>query len=1075
MDELPLRRRDLLVVSAATVALAGCQDGIARPPQMEIASVDAPEEVVPGEDVSPTVEVVNEGSRTGIFDLVLSVDDVEVERVEDIEVEGTSPDEDEDVDEIEFASVELSPSFVVEELDDFDLVVETDAVTDEAGDSGRADDETVSIAVDFDPDQLDVAIDEVVTTPDEIEEETAFTVATTVANNSDISVLVDVEFADEAGQAARVVASDVSIPAGESETVDLEYTIDDPDTYDAEVRAVAVAVDEVLASNTFDLEIAAAEPPAFSIDSASIEDDILIGETDYMRYNVINEGGTAGDVTLEVSVDENDIFAETETLDPGSDTNFHPRHTYEEPGEYDLEAQALDPDGAVEDAVSHSVTAREPDAPEFVVDIDALLVDGSETDEVIIDEEELVVRADVTNEGEEAGVAEVRLFFDGTEVDTDTTSELGTTVGDNETPVWLSSEVSGDTRDLEIAVETDDDTDETEIFAREPLPSDFSIASLDADFTESIAVTWRPSFELENAGEESGSTTAVLEIEGEMVDSEEVSLSGGKSTSVTLNWEPDDVGEYDFRIDVGDDDREGTVTIEATAEAEEAVEDAEDSLSDPVDEVIAVIESDFVDFEVGPFDRSALVNDLETVADRVEAADQAVQEALDAGEISSGEADDLDTRIEAVDETRAAISVLGASMERFADAVIGREDAVSSLEQHDYQEALSHLETVDDDVGVAKTNRENAVDRLEDDVPADWLTSFDDDLLPAIDETYVDILGDFDDEREAVHLDLAWAGLDPAREALAETVSDIGGQLEAEFDDEPWRGVSLDAAPIRDEPWADDLALGEDALAIIDTSGTDAQQEADELDALADGLGDLAESMDNEDDLDADRAYTRATDAAITIELDAEAADEAADMNEDAQESIGPAQDAYDDGRETIDSIDAGWLSAFDDDVSGHSVTGVFDTHENGLEATASLIDGIDRLLDAQPAVETANAHYDDAADLYEAGDFEEAAGEFGHARDEFGVAHDAASESHDMMTDAQAEADGQISLIFYVGECRADHFTAAAELFLEAGETAVEAAETAADGDVATGDALLAEAEDLGDEGLAEANEDCL
>ncbi|MEY7849662.1 GLUG motif-containing protein [Natrarchaeobius sp. A-rgal3] len=81
---------------------------------------------------------------------------------------------------------------------------------------------------------------------------------------------------------------------------------------------------------------------------------------------------------------------------------------------------------------------------------------------------------------------------------------------------------------------------------------------------------------VQNVGDEDADRTITLEADGQVVDSADVSLAGGETETVSLEWDAADAspGEYDVIVDTGDETASQTVTVleETPAEAFVAVE-----------------------------------------------------------------------------------------------------------------------------------------------------------------------------------------------------------------------------------------------------------------------------------------------------------------------------------------------------------------------------------------------------------------------------------------------------------------------------------------------------------------------
>ena len=154
----------------------------------------------------------------------------------------------------------------------------------------------------------------------------------------------------------------------------------------------------------------------------------------------------------------------------------------------------------------------------------------------------VTVTAEVSNTGDETGDVRVTLKVSGAEVE----SEIVTLdAGDDTTLTWTVTETTPGTYTVDV-------NGDTATFTVEALPTPADIETSNLTVTpasiqagDDVTVT----VDVENSGEESGSYTVEVELDGTVEDSETVTLSGGASTTVTFTVTSETEGAHTVEVD----------------------------------------------------------------------------------------------------------------------------------------------------------------------------------------------------------------------------------------------------------------------------------------------------------------------------------------------------------------------------------------------------------------------------------------------------------------------------------------------------------------------------------------------
>lgn len=216
-------------------------------------------------------------------------------------------------------------------------IVDTEEVTVGAGET-----ESVAFSGTFaEPGEYDVSVNDVEAgtvlvelPPPEFELVEASVAETTIAPGEEIEVTATIAnvggregtFAAELRiDGTAVEARDVTIAAGETESVAFSYALDEPGTY--EVGVGGAAVDTVVV----------APPPAFEVTATALDQTfVTVGETVEVAARVANVGGQEGTFVAELERDGDVVATRELTIAAGETATARFSVAFEERGAYEL-------------------------------------------------------------------------------------------------------------------------------------------------------------------------------------------------------------------------------------------------------------------------------------------------------------------------------------------------------------------------------------------------------------------------------------------------------------------------------------------------------------------------------------------------------------------------------------------------------------------------------------------------------------------------------------------------------------------------------------------------------------------
>ena len=286
----------------------------------------------------------------------------------------------------------------------------------------------------------------------------------------------------------------------------------------------------------------------FSISPTTVEPD----ETVQISVKVKNTGTKSGTKTIKLTIDGVVEGSKDVTLgvDESDTVSWNVKKTT--PGTYSVDVNGLT--GSFEVETEEGPGPEPPEPAAFV--LSNLVVSPS----TVEPDETVTVSVTVTNVGEKEGSYTAELLIDGVKVDEYTVTLDG---GFSETVEFTVTEDTDGTYTVSIGELSDSFTVETP--TPPPAPAEFVLSNLVVSpTTVEIGEPVTVSVTVTNVGEEAGSYTAELLIDGSKVDEDTVTLVGEASETVEFTGVSGEEGSH--TVSVGD--LSGSFTAEMPPEGE---------------------------------------------------------------------------------------------------------------------------------------------------------------------------------------------------------------------------------------------------------------------------------------------------------------------------------------------------------------------------------------------------------------------------------------------------------------------------------------------------------------------------
>ncbi|WP_066418219.1 CARDB domain-containing protein [Halorubrum aethiopicum] len=212
-------------------------------------------------------------------------------------------------------------------------------------------------------------------------------------------------------------------------------------------------------------------------------------------------------------------------------------------------------DGSMTTELANDIETVGTVSPTFSVDI-------TSTNAPVTEGENLDVEVTVENTGGSTGTQNIRFLVDGEEINV-----RGVTLasGAQVTESFTYQTEQGDSPDVDVRAESDDDFDTRTATVNAPAQFEVGITSTNEPITEGEDLN--VDYTVENTGDETDTQTIeLLDFDDQVIDSIEVTLDGGETTSGTLTWSttPGDAETDDITVRSEDDTAVQGVTIDPT-------------------------------------------------------------------------------------------------------------------------------------------------------------------------------------------------------------------------------------------------------------------------------------------------------------------------------------------------------------------------------------------------------------------------------------------------------------------------------------------------------------------------------
>jgi len=447
------------------------------------------------QNVEVIADVENVGAQPGTQDIELSVDGTVVDAHSSL-----------GLNDGEGQSVELSWSPDSDDRGEFELEVTSDDSSATAT-ANIIDDAFFDVSIDTDASELEVLQDDPVVIEADIE------------NPGDVEGSQDIELI---ANGLMVDSVSLTVAAGETESVTLQW--------DNETTETGSYIVEVASEDSSDSALASVLAPAhFDVDIDEAASDLAGAAGDDIRVvaTVHNTGDVSGtqDIVLELS--GNSITEGDVTVEAGNTkvVTFVWQTDTDDIGDHTATVSSDD------DSTDASVTVTELGYFEVAIDTEASHLDAIGGDTV-------TVVADIENVGPQSGIQDIELAVDGDPVDT--YGSLGIDAGQTST-VELQWHPGDQRGDFDLTVSSDNDSDSAQASV---VDDAYFAVGIDADNSTLQAVAEQGitiEASVENTGNVAATQDIELAIDGDVEDSQELTLDADEDETVTLHWDTDSV------------------------------------------------------------------------------------------------------------------------------------------------------------------------------------------------------------------------------------------------------------------------------------------------------------------------------------------------------------------------------------------------------------------------------------------------------------------------------------------------------------------------------------------------------
>ena len=429
---------------------------------------------------------------------------------------------------------------------------------DDVGDNSltvRSDDDTAtaSVSVTEQPNPANFAVSQA-SAPGSVTAGDTVEVTTTVTNTGDQQGTQTVYLTVGGTVDRRVDTQSVTLAGGASQQVTLSWQTQAGQTGDFGLF-VGSANDSARTNVSV---VAQPDPANFQVSNLQTNTPVTAGDTLDATATVTNTGDLDGTQTVSLGVNGAVEDSQQVTLASGASQTITLswQTTAGETGTVQTSVASAN------DTASTDVTVEaQPDPATFQVS-------NLQTNTPVTAGDALNATVTVTNTGDQEGTQTVRLGIrSGTASDSQEDSQQLTLAGGESQTITLSwATAAGDAGNYTAGVFTLDDSAQAGVTIEEqPDPATFRVENISSNSPVTVGETLDVTATITNTGDLEGTQTVQLGVARQLPDSQQVTLAGGESTTVTLSWQPtaSDAGTYDARIASTDFARDTSVTIEA--------------------------------------------------------------------------------------------------------------------------------------------------------------------------------------------------------------------------------------------------------------------------------------------------------------------------------------------------------------------------------------------------------------------------------------------------------------------------------------------------------------------------------
>lgn len=763
------------------------------------------------------------------------------------------------------------------------------------------------------------------------------------------------------------------------------------------------------ASRTVTIPVQLSTEAAFEITDSVMPSEVVAGKPFVLRATVRNTGSGSGTAAVALQANGETVSEKEVALEAGAKKTVRFTHSESESGSLPVEIVAG------ESTTSGTITVTAPqDASYDLGSLDAPLnsLSGRSTS----------IDAEVTNVGDRQGTATAVLTVDGSEVASEeVTVDAGASASVSFSHTFESA------GEYTVSVAVGGATASQTVTVEKPAPGAFSLTEFSGPSQATASVTVRVSATVANTGQTKQTKQVQLVVGGEVVDSTGLTLAPGAESSVTLAWNPQQQGTFEYSLATPDDARTATVEVTPADGPATAADKARGRLLTVGESIITKIESEFVGQQGTMVASSweALQTDLQWVSDKLQEAEGGLQEST-ATETST-DTTAIETRIERLRAAREALSALGESTGAGSSTYILYASLRSSLDDEPSMSAMDtyrqYLDQGQSGLANAQKSLTTAQSRL-DAIDSGWLAEFNATLAPATTlsqarDDFVTALETLEKQYNTVRLDVASVAFDDARIHLITAASTAHTQIQDEFLTRPREGVDVQTAQLTDEleKAQTSIATAETILEPATTKESDLSARQTNLEHAHTGLTQLAKSLS-----DGAVAFNDATAAIAYTSVDS--FEKSVSLVQNASQTLAYATKHLGQANDAFAGLSAEWRSGFNEEIDA-SIDEMLTPFDQALSAADILISGVNRLLDMGSPLSEAQSAYENK--------------NFSTAASSFDDTSAIASDAHDILTDRPDDLPTDLAVMLDTAACRASHLSTAMSLFKESAQLAAE------------------------------------